>query len=599
MNTRQIPTWVYCGLGITMSVAFCCPVFADGGHTCPDYSQHEAVLKHGQDCIAPAPRLELKENTPPRMRRRFQFIPVDMSLQSYRRNYDLGLELKSLQTEKLTHSSITNERCWLAWIEQGVAFSIVPKEGTREFCETQTNSHDDDLTWLENRSILLFICPPNTGQFSGVAIRRLLGALSDWPENKSYFVDVNLLSNTLQASRRLNQECRSHEIFWKNSNYLFLAGMEAWFKQYDDAQSMLDKLSSNKNLRTTPYDADTIQALAIAINGRKEDWSRVQSYEQDCIVFKQSLASSTILNIYARHGRKDDLMRFFRECYKYESCCDEALKTIIESAHDNDRAQVSYAVRRRKTDDVYICAALSKKKLFEEAIAACVNYSGAISVTDSDTLVRLLHSNYPTQFEPRLILAAAVCFEWGNKKLGGDLLSNLSNVVPSQVNCVARAENYFNENCKLISLVSSITKSPDVSQVVEKRRELSLKRKELLECLALAEKLEETGNKLFLQGTYDEARAVYTSALDIRRKNLKSTDCLVANTLQNLAQTNMMLNEVDAGCRHFEECISIYKQINEREYLKGALQTYGSFLSHFGKPKEAESVYAESKRYTD
>jgi hypothetical protein len=124
------------------------------------------------------------------------------------------------------------------------------------------------------------------------------------------------------------------------------------------------------------------------------------------------------------------------------------------------------------------------------------------------------------------------------------------------------------------------------------------KRCEQLQCLSLATQLCKTGWKLFEKSDADGAYKMYLSALDIRTKNLPDNDRLVGLTYLEMAQCAAMKNESTVAENHFEKAIEILKSnsIPEDTILQTSLEQFGSFLNKNNNPERAEQIYAEIRK---
>ncbi len=642
---------------------------ADGGHTCPDYSQHDAVLRQGQDCLKNAPASPGSWQPP--VFPGGAIAPYTNKIERWGRT--AIPTLPSTQTAPdfkpvgfIQPKSETRVVDKFSCIQSAIGLAVVPKQLSSSYRESQAEvrallQQFGNLSTEQNWEIWK---KPWLIQARGRACDRLLGALSDYPGGTTYAVDTELLSSARSALESLQKQ--GSVIDWRDS--LCLAGVRALFGEYDSALSICEKLATNKSPSNfEEVDADPlIAAFEIAICNRKGDWQKLKEMEDDCAQSRNPLTCNALLDVYVARGRTGDFLRFYRKTCTWQDYSQKTLCHIIQCAEDEDIPRIAKIVQRCKTSDMSTCRALAKRRFFGDALTVCLNMNDPLASKPA-YVVSELRKKYPTDFMQRLVFASSICFELKTRTFGRSLLTEISepclnrcldtvtqthenlrdieNLIHSlssitnpdardvlqslktrreyilkrketleylafaakleeacsrRLDNTTQAEENLREIENLIGSYSSIThpKAGEGLQRLRARRDYILKRREILECLTLAEKLEETGNSLLVQGQYAEAKKVYTSALDIRRKQLKPTDCLIGNTLQNLAQTNMMLKDMEVADQQFEESLNIYRNAKASDLLKGALEMYGSFLNYTGNTKKASIVYQEAKQYS-
>lgn len=589
-------------VGISLSLAMCSPCCGENSHTCPDYPQHDEVLRGGLESLKDSSAASNKWQPPPIPRE----IMIEHDPSSVKGFPTLDQLAKPINQQKPAENASKfdfppakdpDEAGWLPCLRAAISLGSTPKRYIASYGDERKEirrifkqpSLETLKTWRG----------PQIGYAPETTSSQLLGALLDYPEGSSFLIDTELLSSARVGLESLRKS--SANIPWQNYDLLCLAGLRAWFGDFDSALSLCDEIANNTPIRFALVDmTPLIKNYTIAINYRKGDWQQLRALEDECVAARECSPCNTLSEIYTARGRTQDLLRIFRRTFEWQFYNSDKFKVIIQHSEDEDVPRIAIFVQRHRLENFAVAEALAKKRFFGDSLTVCLNTIDPLNEEPSQVIASV-RKKYPTDYVKRVVFAASICFDLGTKTYGRELLSKVSEeLLDVRLDSAAAAHDNLRYLEQLISAISAMPNlsSEDVLQKLKERRDVVAKRKELLECLTLAEKLEETGNALLTRGKYAEAKKVYTSALDIRRKNLTPSDCLIGNSLQNLAQTNMMLKEMNEANQQFEECISIYKQASAADLLKSALEMYGGFLNYSGDKKKAEAVYQEAKQYS-
>lgn len=116
-------------------------------------------------------------------------------------------------------------------------------------------------------------------------------------------------------------------------------------------------------------------------------------------------------------------------------------------------------------------------------------------------------------------------------------------------------------------------------------------------CLELAEELTTTGWKLVDQGDPKAAIKLYKSAVDIREKNLPSSNTILAITYMDAGRTAVMCDEFTYAEDCFQKALKIFSlnPIANADEYKITVESYGSLLNKINRYDEAQKMYARLK----
>lgn len=588
MNTRSKIklVCVSCLAGVSLVLACCGPCSAENNDTCPDYPQHDAVLNKGLDALQNAPR-----------GRHFgqpDISPATMELWAGARFRPLSIKPRSLD------DVLCDE---LKAIQNDVAFSPVSTLDT-----SARNRVDQAISSV--RMAVLAAAGKGDAIFLGDSLRfnspkvlasSAANSILGFMRNSSTINPArkDIIKDARMAMERLSGCAGST---FSEDDLLILAGLRDLTDDHKAAVLIYETLLPIREGANKYSDRQLITLEhVLASFAMASDWSKVLQFEAVATKTSDAQVARAILETYVAYERVADTMRMFRSDQSSLCYSTTATRLIIRNAAADDRPKLAQKLdyARRLSEPIF--TELVAKKWNKEALCMCLG-SATASASDNprETVRRLARDFEQSEVIPRVMCAARVSIATNFDQFASQLLSELVERLISSdyISAVSQGKRDLAKVAELRSAIRSIG-GPQTDESLEqlnRKEEPIRKRVEILECLQLAFKLHETGDELLRRGAMTEARDQYTSALDIRRKNLDASDPLIATTLLDLALTDALLKRDGEAEREFQESIELLKKHgNSAPRLKEALENYGCLLSKVGKSREADLIYEESK----
>ncbi len=172
----------------------------------------------------------------------------------------------------------------------------------------------------------------------------------------------------------------------------------------------------------------------------------------------------------------------------------------------------------------------------------------------------------------------------------------------SDVDIMSSGDQSMLKNCiSSMDMISNDIKSgtnagayDDVMKRIKELRSTCVHRIERLQCLELSQKLSNTGWALESRQDFKSAKKMYSSALEIKEKNLGETDVAIIPVLIDLARVTGKQGKTHDAKQLYLRALQICRTNPSADYdiHMRTLESYAQFLSEIHESKHAESIYA-------
>ncbi len=557
--------------------AFAVPARTEDGHTCPDYPQHDAVLKEGKERLknfsfgsdspmyspmrdlgalsVPSSRLDLYMGT--RFGNAFK-VPTE-------KIPDASLLLEEIKSMRRKNTPEQMKQCYATFLRLAQMAILL--------------GHPESRSQIGSSVLQTF-------DFREAVVQQLLRAALDAKGTVNEANDNKLWK---QAKLTLEEIDAAH-----STNELDSIALAALYDCYGNgavAKKMFQHSYSRCNWSANQKNCFAL-AFLIAHAAKNQQWSEVKELRKDVFRHRDNIAGRAMCIAYTRAKRIDEGGL-------------ELNSGIADLISKSDSGKPKRLPRNTKTLEKIANGSLTLSNFIDDSLYADL----AQQVCSGQTTMKFDQINSLLKTLPsltgasrrNLLSLASLHLEAGNrevaKEIGDAMIERLERMPNGTIMGLRFSIGCFDDLIADLSKEPFLT-DPSFSQICARAKKCSSdleKRIASIECLSLANSLEHTGEQLLNARYWEGALKMFNSVVDIRQKNLPARDPLVASAILDKALVYSGMNDTKQAEASFAECLSIFRAEKSRclPQLRKALGGYASFLFHNQRMSKFKEITKE------